>query len=169
MGRQGHPGAHMVCIHTHTPCFLGAFPLPAPPHEQMFLCSRDPCTGPPHTGTGGSGGSTCTDCCPNHDLYFQFSKRLCFHLQRCCLLLFDLNKVKDNRIQMKYISTLILHSFQVLWQEQIQLQSEAHPGLSDSHSDLTALSAAVKCSWSQRREHGSPVGGWWKSLGVHFP
>lgn len=52
--------------------------------------------------------STRTYFYPNNDLYFQFSKRLCFHLKRCCLLLFDLNKVKDNRIQMKYISILIL-------------------------------------------------------------
>lgn len=45
---------------------------------------------------------------------FNFLKRLCFHLKRCCLLLFDPNKVKDNRTQMKYISTLILHSLALL-------------------------------------------------------
>lgn len=45
----------------------------------------------------------------NTDLYFQFSKRLCFHLKRCCLLLFDLNQMKANRIQMKYVCVLILH------------------------------------------------------------
>lgn len=39
---------------------------------------------------------------------FQFSERLCFHPKRCCLLLFDLNILKDNRKQMKYISVLIL-------------------------------------------------------------
>lgn len=84
--RQGHPSAHMVCKHTHTQCFLRVFPLPPPVHEhKMFLCSRDPRAGPPQAGPG---GSTRTDCCPNNDLYFQFSKRLCFHLQRCCLLLF---------------------------------------------------------------------------------
>lgn len=58
--------------------------------------------------------SACMYFYPNNDLYFQFSKRLCFHLKRCHLLLFDLNKVKDNRIQMKYISILILHRERLL-------------------------------------------------------
>lgn len=58
--------------------------------------------------------STCTHFSPNNDLYFQFSKRLCFHLKRCCLLLFDLNKVKDNRIQMKSVSILIFQSESLL-------------------------------------------------------
>lgn len=50
----------------------------------------------------------------NTDLYFQFSKRLCFHLKRCCLLLFDLNQMKANRIQMKYVCVLILHKESLL-------------------------------------------------------
>lgn len=53
-GRQGHSSAsraHMVCIHTHPPSFLGAFPVPAPLHEhKMLLCSRDPRAAAPHVG-----------------------------------------------------------------------------------------------------------------------
>lgn len=45
---------------------------------------------------------------PTSEPGFQFSERLCFHPKRCCLLLFDLNILKDNRKQMKYISVLIL-------------------------------------------------------------
>lgn len=79
-----------------------------------------PACGRPHAWAEGLGSrgapglealavSARTYCYPNNELYFRFSKRLCFHLKRCCLPLFDLNKVKDNRIQMKYISILILH------------------------------------------------------------
>lgn len=120
-GRQGHSSAsraHIVCIHTHTPQVFWELSQ-CQPLSMSTRCSFAPGTPvqlPPtwaeglQSGTGGPGGSTHTDCYPNNDLYFQFSERLCFHLKRCCLLLFDLNKLKDNRIQMKYISTLILHS-----------------------------------------------------------
>lgn len=99
-------------VQTHTRCFLGAFPL-----SMSTRCSSVPLQVPLKRAEGpwsSTGGSTRSGCCPNRDLSFQFSKRLCFHLKRCCLLLLDLNKVKDNRTQMKYISTLISHSLALL-------------------------------------------------------
>lgn len=125
----------------------------------MFLFSRDPLQVPPPQALQALVAAHAQTAAQTMICTFNFPKDYVFIFKDVCLLLFDLNKVEDNGIQMKYISTLILHSFQVLWQEQIQLQSEAHLGLSDSHPDLTALSAAVKCSWSLCREHSFPQEG----------
>jgi len=151
------PAVHTWCLHTKLSGSFPSSPLSArgAPLLQGPTCSR-PRTWPRVSATaahwaGGTGSEHTHVLYPNNDLYFQFSKRLCFHLKRCCLLLFDLKKVKDNRIQMKYISILILHKGLALGLPGAATgvdpaRNQVVTSLSHFHSAFTGFRAAAGCS-----------------------